>query len=366
MGLLTRIGTVVAFGAALMLPTSAAARTLTSLSVPVPASSSESHFLGVTCPSDTSCTAVGSFVNASGNRLALIESWDGTQWTVVPAAPTPGLRQVSLDAVTCAGPRFCMAGGSGVRGKLATPIAESWNGSRWRLTAFPATGGRVYGAGIGGLACPSASECFAAGGLSTHSEIERWTGRRWRLSTKLKRGDELDAVSCSSRSFCLAVGQNKFTDPLGYLWNGSRWRSAPAPGPSTAPDEIELSQVSCTSARFCLTEGTSYDGDVSSGDVERWNGRRLSEADWEFPKGAQGTDFNAVSCASDTSCLALGDYGDIDPDTGVAQAWDGSRLTVSFSALPDSEPWTADACRPSFCMLVGPLYGTALAQLDGP
>jgi hypothetical protein len=97
-----------------------------------------------------------------------------------------------------------------------------------------------------------------------------------------------------------------------------------SPMPVTAPAphatiESALSAVSCPSI------GTDRAG--ASAVAERWNGRRLA-------------------------------------DVRYAGSWDGSQLTLAFTAPRSGPfPWSSATCRPSFCMLVGAAGRRANADL---
>jgi len=65
---------------------------------------SNGSILGVSCPSATSCTAVGS----------LIENWNGQRWSI-ETPPIPGLGHASLNDVSCTSPTVCTAVGFSTR-----------------------------------------------------------------------------------------------------------------------------------------------------------------------------------------------------------------------------------------------------------
>src|SRR6185437_5599581 len=147
--------------------------------------------------------------------------------------------------------------------------------SSWTLATTPALPGTALFAGV---SCVSHSFCVAVGSrlphLVSHTLVERWDGRSWRVVPTVDPSDRrsnLTAVSCVSESFCAAVGSH-FTDHgsrgLAELWNGRAWRVAPTPG-STAPDA--LASVSCTSPTFCVAVGTRR-GPVSRMLVRTWHG----------------------------------------------------------------------------------------------
>jgi len=71
-----------------------------------------SYLTGISCPSATSCTAVGYWSSRSAQKT-LIESWNGTTWSIVPSPAVAGANPNSaLQSVWCASPATCLAAGS--------------------------------------------------------------------------------------------------------------------------------------------------------------------------------------------------------------------------------------------------------------
>jgi hypothetical protein len=106
--------------------------------VPRPAQAGAGALSGVSCPSVTECVAVG------GYRLdALAETWNGRSWTLArPPSPrgTSSAFGASLSAVSCATAKNCVAVGDyTLRNGNDAPLAESWNGRRWRLAMWALT-----------------------------------------------------------------------------------------------------------------------------------------------------------------------------------------------------------------------------------
>lgn len=120
----------------------------------------------------------------------------------------------------------------------------------------------------------------------------------------------LTGVSCTSASFCAAVGdQNLDTDAgvstLAELWNGSSWRIVPSPNPAGTADDA-LNAVSCVGPSFCLAVGG---GDTSTL-VVAWNGFTWNAVPAALPAGADtGGNLTAVSCVSANVLSDLGPDG---------------------------------------------------------
>jgi len=170
-----------------------------------------------------------------------------------------------LSGVSCTSVSFCVAVGeySGLPGNgnnlSDQSLAEQWNGSSWSTmtTTNPTTDD-----GLTGVSCTSPSFCVAVGSSQNGTVAEQWNGSSWSTMTTIP-GDAniLNGVSCSSATFCVAVGYSSTGDPedlktLAEQWNGSSWTTMTTTNPSTADT---LYGVSCKSTSFCVAGGYYYD-----------------------------------------------------------------------------------------------------------
>ena len=182
---------------------------------PEPAGATSSELSGVSCISAHACTAVGSYGDSSGNGLTLAEAWNGTTWQVQTTPNPAGGSGSRLTGVSCTSPSACTAVGSYVKGPtFGLTMAESWNGSTWSIQAIPDPSGED-GAELAGVSCSSAIACVAVGYYFNSSNnngtvAESWDGTRWRLqSIPIPAGtisSDLFGVSCPSPVACTAVG----------------------------------------------------------------------------------------------------------------------------------------------------------------
>jgi hypothetical protein len=123
-----------------------------------------SELLGVSCPSDTSCTAVGGYDHL-GVWMTLAEHWNGRTWSTQPTtAPTGTSGESRLDSVSCSSPSACVAtgytdSGSG-RDYTTWPFAERWSGATWTAQSIHLPPSAVSGT-IGPVSCSSATACTA-------------------------------------------------------------------------------------------------------------------------------------------------------------------------------------------------------------
>jgi hypothetical protein len=130
-------------------------------------------------------------------------------WSVVPS-PSPGT-STFLYGVSCAPAGTCTAVGTKSIGVGFVPrtLIESWNGTSWSVVPSPSPGS---GDGFGGVSCVSAAACTAVGFYSVGNDhktlIESWNGTSWSVvpSPNLLHNDHLYGVSCASAAGCTAVG----------------------------------------------------------------------------------------------------------------------------------------------------------------
>ncbi len=324
---------------------------------------------GVSCVSAGFCMAVGSDSGASfGPGVAasrtLAESWNGSTWSVVPTASHSqnGAKNSSaLQAVSCLSASSCTAVGTWTadNGNTQTLI-ESWDGSTWSLVPSPNNGGTANSNALAGVSCASASFCAAVGSYipagdfppdSPRALFETWNGTKWSMvgGPNVPTVTSLDSVSCVSASFCLAGGNytNIITSALAETWNGTSWSDVYAT--RTSPYYTSFAGVSCTSASSCTAVG----GTGPSTLVGSWNGSAFSIV--SSPNGASaGSTLNGVSCPSATSCTAVGYTG---PST-LVESWDGTVWSVVTSpnvrpGPPGRNDLLGVSCLAASCMAAG-------------
>ena len=298
-------------------------------------SSSPGTLSGVSCRSAGSCTAVG-YV---GSRT-LIESWNGSEWSVV-RSPDRGTNS-TLNAVSCISAISCEAVGDYYRRGLTQTLAESWNGLAWSIVRSP---GRGLGSTLNAVSCASGKRCVAVGeydnnnGLS-QTLIESWDGTAWSVVPSRNLAPKpgaLNGVSCVSASSCAAVG-NYASKTLVESWDGTAWSIVASPTPGSYGG---LSGVECSSARSCVAVGYYSNGTGSASSilprtlVESWDGTAWSVVASPSPSVAY---LYGVSCASARSCTAVGDYATKSHvRQALVQSWNGT----SWSTVPSPSPFAA-------------------------
>ncbi len=153
---------------------------------PNPSSATKDVLSGVSCTAADACTAVGFYVNGSGVEVALAEAWNGTSWSM-EATPNPsGAVFGELEGVSCT-ENHCTAVGEWYKKKPPEnfPLVESWNGTSWSIEPTPNPSGATS-SGLQGVSCTAADKCKAVGmyTLSNGNEptlVESWNGTSWSI-----------------------------------------------------------------------------------------------------------------------------------------------------------------------------------------
>ena len=271
---------------------------------------------GVSCTSASSCIAVGFTVGAK--RLSppihtLAERWNGTSWTV---QAMPALNDVSLEAVSCPTPAFCLAVGSQARGG-GSPLAEVWNGTSWSQLTAPNPHAE-NGSSFTAVDCAAAGRCEVTGDYD-YADVAQsviayglngtsWTGQK---QVNPAGGNEFNSntgVSCTSVTACTSAGawSPSFSLGLAERWNGTAWSRQKLPRPAKSVTD-ELLGVSCPAAAACTAVGdssASQNGNPAAPMAMTWNGTTWQLATTADPAGGGG--FRSVSCTAPGTCVGVG------------------------------------------------------------
>ncbi|MHB8289920.1 MAG: hypothetical protein ACYDEY_11905 [Acidimicrobiales bacterium] len=319
---------------------------------PILAPVANSALNAVSCASTWFCAAVGS--SPAG---ALIVTFNGKSWWRNATSSRRAMRVQSgvvLNAVSCVSTTFCVAVGyreTETETKVEAVI-ETFNGHSWRLSTSQhnVSGLRAVStwypwfksfslAELNGVSCVSARSCVAVGHVDTNPGrsqgdsgfpvVDVFNGRVWKASIQLPVTNNsletaggtngLEGVSCSSMSFCVAVGSWSPAPPGYYsvveTFNRGRWVSAStAPSYSTAMDD-----VSCVSKTFCVgvsAPGTYITPTLSDVPKPVWitailSAQTFNGRTWKgsIVSAAPSPDLYAISCVRErtsVSCMAVG------------------------------------------------------------
>jgi hypothetical protein len=254
---------------------------------------------GLSCIGSRWCLAVGS--NRCGGPSA--ERWNGKSWSLV-SIDLPECQSGVLTDVSCASRSFCMAvdstGGAG--GVGGGGIVVTWDGTSWLgYQNGPDNSPNDFLA----VSCAAQDACaevgYTAETPNTDSVVGWWNGHDWRLNEFASRPGfpGASSVSCPSVTFCMAVGSEFGTDypddaGLAIARNGSRWgREA-----YLLPLRNAVA-VSCASRSDCVA--VNYPADAGTGPATTFNGRS-----WRTTPSAFHASPAAISCPVSGWCMVVG------------------------------------------------------------
>lgn len=264
--------------------------------------------------------AVSNFAAANAFHVAprtghAVAPASAASWTIQPTAGADGRADSSLTAVSCTSASFCMTVGSaddgaGDEGSLTgvESLAESWDGMAWTVTAGPGPAGPSPG--LYAISCTSPTFCVAVGS-TVAGLVGGFRGGGW--------------------------GSSNPGHALVEAWNGTTWTVQATPAGAVA--HTELSGVSCVSSTSCVVVGARGVGRYRQyALVETWNGRSWNERALAST-GKYGTWLTSISCVAADWCTAVGGvanaYYDGPPGSGIpaeqpiADRWNGHRWITS-------------------------------------
>jgi hypothetical protein len=288
-------------------------------------------FAGVSCFSAVDCMAVGATSNSTGQTIALAERWDGTVWQGVATPSVPSAIFATLSAVSCTTATACTAVGSTTTPTFGV-LAEGWNGTSWTLESTPTPADGLQGF-LTGVSCTAATSCEAAGDYIDSSFVsvtlaEHWDGAAWTIqpTPNLSGGFilQVTGISCAAPGACTIAAWTNL-GALVLRFNGSTWGmqgTPPPPGPPFAT--AMLNGVSCATSSTCSAVG-SIDGTLA----ETWSGSAWTLQSSPNTPGVLISAFNAVSCATAGACVAVGVHDTAaGGNVALAEGWDGTHWTM--------------------------------------
>jgi DNA-binding beta-propeller fold protein YncE/subtilisin family serine protease len=291
-----------------------------------PPASEEDWLNDVSCSAPGVCMAVGHYY-AQGNLPSSFwmtgGAWQSAPMPSVSGASTPTALGVSCVGSTCVAVGRMYSSGAG----MTVPLSMVWNGTTWTYLPVTPPAGALYSQ-LNRVSCSSPSSCIAvgyyknAGGVWVNYSTQLAQGQ-WSILSTPNAADstesELDDVSCLPSGVCTAagwyVGSSSGVANVVLTFNGSAWtlRTKSAAGVDHA--------VSCVSAEFCEAVG----GQLSA---EKWNGVEWASQSVPHPAGYNGGSLGDVSCTSAKACTAVGYYYRGERFFSLVAVWNGSAWSV--------------------------------------
>jgi hypothetical protein len=237
----------------------------------------------VTCPSSSTCLAIGS---GASSAVLLGGQISGSTVTWTPDTLPPGV--TSLSQITCAGGTSCLAIGSNAAGPV--------------VVAGTATGG---------------AQTFVADTLPSGVT-------------------SLSQITCAGGTACLAIGS---TSSAAVVVAGTDSPTTQTLVADPLPSGVaSLSQLTCAGGTACLAIGTGSSGAVVVAGTDSPTTQSFV-AD-TLPSGVAS--LSQLTCAGGTACLALGATGS--GPTVIAGAVSAGPETFSSDSLPSVDFLSGLAC----------------------
>ena len=316
--------------------------------ISVPSGGAWIHLRDVSCTSTGACIVVGFYSDSSSKVVPLAESWNGSSWSAQTVPVPSGAKRSQLEGISCSSQSACVAVGYYLNSASEeVPLAESWNGSSWSAQTVPVPSGAKRSQ-LEGVSCSSQSACIAVGGYEPNSAeevplAEFRNGSSWSVQSvpkPIRQLSWLERVSCGSASACVALGKERIggEQPLGAFWGGSSWSLQSVPYAPIDGWWSDDEDVSCSSASTCTSVG-GYEnyGGKKVPLAGSWNGSSWSVQAASAPNDAQRSWLEGVSCSSASACVAVGSYvNSSGEEVPLAESGSGSSWSVQIPSAPGS------------------------------
>lgn len=301
-------------------------------------------------------------------------SASAASWVAHSLVFPSGVTQEALFGVGCSSSTTCTAAGQDFNGVWGAHAESGW-GAGWAFqTGVTRNPGPKNGI-LFGSSCPSTTWCMTVGRYGNSSGkpammAQVQNGSTWTLyNLGIPAGAsqaELNAVSCTSSSFCMAVGYKMVSGddkPFAMVFNGSTWSDASAVTASNAT----LKGVSCPTSTYCVAVGATG----GSALAEAWSsGVWGTTSAPVLPAGGSSYLLNSISCVSSSWCLAVGQYTTGSGNRAIASRWNGAlwnavpNLTWAVGTSPIA--YGVSCLSTTLCYAVGTSSGQPFADVyDG-
>lgn len=244
------------------------------------------------------------------------------QWTEVPGGASP--HPSALNGIAAVSANDIWAVGSwGQNGGRA--LIEHWDGTNWSVAAVLPQGTILFGA-----AARSSSDVWTVGQNIGQTLVEHWNGRRWvaLASPNVDTYNELYAVCIISHNDAWAVGYSILPGPSVYIlmhWDGTSWSLVK--GPSANESALRSLKAFATNDVWAVGyKDFDYNQNTASTFTLHWDGTAWSEV--PSPNVDNGNYLAAVDGASPNDIWAVGESTGVNAVHYLALHWDGAVWTV--------------------------------------
>jgi len=203
---------------------------------------------GVQALSPSDVWVVGEALDRQGRSRTLVERWNGTHWTIMPAPPT------TAHAISLLTPSF-----GWIAGQFRTRPDAQWRQSSWRTVRTPLAREALFN----DVLTESRSSAWGVGQDATTGTplIEQFRkGSGWTVaSTGTTDAGRLESVAEATPGDAWAVGLDSTSSNHNLLihWDGTSWEPAAGPLVPDFPELLSVTAVPGTDEFWAV----GFDGD---------------------------------------------------------------------------------------------------------
>jgi photosystem II stability/assembly factor-like uncharacterized protein len=282
-----------------------------------------------TPPLDAVACVKGSHSCVGVGQGTITYTSDGSHWTdaAIPLANT------TLIGADCRATSLCVASGvtNNPDGAYRGAIVRSTDGgASWQPATLPSGTG-----GIGDVVCPSASDCIAVGEALL---VSNDGGSTWSATTVPGGTGALRSITCATATQCVAVGSNPegITDTSATAFaivtddGGNTWTKETLPTGTS-----NLDQISCSSGTQCVAAGVNPNPTAPAPLYESGDGGQTWAKAPSSPSSMSA--IAGVACPAASHCAFVGRQGGGRSATAASSDLTSFVTTVvSGNAVPPS------------------------------
>jgi len=268
---------------------------------------------GIACPAKTSCWAVGAAASGQEGISTLIEHFDGKSWSVEESPNAAGFPESGLSGIACPSATECWAAGDDEDFSQDPTAGEllllHYAEGTWSSVSAPSPQEEEQTGDGALLACGSVSQCIlltnfgADGGRENEQAGDVFDRNSWQSLT-LPPGILFQAATCPAQDDCIAIGGPRFDSPMSaYRFDGKGW-SQPESLPAKARTEpVSWYAVTCPGRSECWAAG----GQPIAGATFPAVVAPFQHGGWSLPaQPEEPGELTGISCSTPTSCMAVG------------------------------------------------------------
>lgn len=240
----------------------------------------------ITAVSANDVWAAGTYYTpeGGGSSRTLIEHWDGSAWKVV-ASPNNFSYGAELKALAAVSTNDVWAVGSiatsSVDGNQRQALIEHWNGKQWSIvTGFPNADQPIR---LDKVVAVSAQDIWVAGrilsggGPESWGILAHWNGSQWQTFYDFANVSVFTSLSAAAQNDIWVLGKIGLTDAQAVEhWDGQQWKIVPLPAQASANTKVELIDLVTVSAQDIWLLGVSQENTqkmqliIFHGDGKTW------------------------------------------------------------------------------------------------